>query len=156
MSKIDYQLQRQQSLTSLQVFLDKDYPELPKLIEFCNLYPVDTSWNSWTDNQEYIINISLLKRIIKIKRSYPKQIIITDLYQKIYPLNLLPIAEKVLIAYAGNIKFIWFFCLDKRLRMAVSIDNIWQPNPLILSCGWRSLSSIIKYFLYLNLAKWVC
>lgn len=141
-----YQLQRQQDLTSLKVFLDNEKSEVIKLIELLNLYPYNKDWHKWADNQGYILSVSN-KKEVSIKKYIPEQYTITDLYQNTSQINLINKSHKVLIAYGENdIKFIWFLCKDKLLRMAYYSNNKWYKNPLILSCGWKSLCSIIKNF----------
>lgn len=137
-------MNRSQDIQSVKAFLKENNIEF--LINYCNLYPVD-SWKRWTDHLGNFIQINKNKKITSFVFN-PLDLdeqIITDLFQYSRPEQIASISKKIFISEGEGYNFYWFLGEDNRLRLITSKEGFWIKNNPVMSCGINSILPIINF-----------
>ena len=147
-------MKRKQAIESVKAFLPND-KHIEKIINICDLYPVENSWKKWTDHLGSYIKLHKNKKVIAYIYSSKdtSEYIVTDLYFKSPPSSIVKISKWAFISFAQtgdipNIIFIWFLGNDNRLRLLSYKDGIWTRNHPPLISGIKALRFIIDNFNY--------
>jgi len=144
-------MKKEQAFESVKAYLPRN-KEIIKIIEVCDLYPMDDSWKKWTDHLGSYIHIFSKKNIKSfIYSPFDKsERIVTDLYFKSHPNKISEISKWAFISFGKdssvlNICFLWLLGKDNRLRLLSYSNGKWQKNYPPLISGIDTLHPIIKY-----------
>lgn len=143
-------MEKSKALASLKAFLSEESYVI-KIIELCNLYPVENSWKKWTDHLGNFITIYKNKKVNSSENQFKKskKIQVTDIFYKTKPLDIAKKSKQAFIAIGKNsqknqIVLVWFLGKDDRLRLVISCDGKWIQNHPPMICGIETLHTIVN------------
>lgn len=142
------------AIVNVQAYLPDD-KEIIKIIELCNLRPIEDDWRKWQDNCGNILFIRKNKIITTIKKSVflKKEPIITDIHFKASVDRIAKNSKFAMVSFAKskdnksllqNICFIWFLSNENKLRLLVFMRNEWIENQFPLCSGIKTLRTFVK------------
>jgi len=138
------------ALESIKAFLPNDHL-IGKIIELCNLHPVEKSWYRWTDHLGNFLQIHNNKKIVSFAQDpLGYEAIITDVYFKAAPSKLSQISNWAFISFgkdqtnAYNTLYAWFLGRDNRLRFCSFYNGTWLKNEPPLISGINTLRPVLK------------
>jgi hypothetical protein len=133
-----------QSLVNVKAFYAQNVKKSNVVIDImllCRLYPID-DWRHWTDHCGQTLSIADDKKLSIIKNK-SKEYIITDLYYKSYPKQILDISDKAVL----NDNNIWALGKDNRLRSLLYKDKVWINCAPLSSFNIKELYQAINVLL---------
>ena len=137
------------ALESIKAFLPDD-KLVGKIIELCDLHPIDKSWRKWTDHLGNFLQIRNKKVISFSQDPLGNEEIITDIYFKASPNKLSQISDWAFVSFGKdqtnsfNALYMWFLGRDKRLRFCSFHNGYWLKNEPPLISGVDTLRPVLK------------
>lgn len=134
-------MKRIQAIESLKAFVQND--DIINLIQWCDLFPIDSSWRRWTDHLGNFIKVRNNRTITSVENSaqQPKYII-TDIFFKAHPFKIASLSKRAFIITRADEYFVWFLGKDNRLRL-VTKRKTWTTNLSPLHLGADALLLVI-------------
>lgn len=138
-------MNRKQALASLQAYLPED-KEIIKIINLCDLQPVDESsngWREWCNQYSPYIKIQKNKKIVTRWKGQDWFAPQSDLYAYACPKDIAELSKKLLFIVDKDCFCLLFWGNDNRFRYRRYLDGMcWNDPPLFLPVD--DLRSFIK------------
>jgi hypothetical protein len=135
---------REKLIASAEAFLGERRAVVGEIIRACGLRPdEEDQWKTWVDDLGNSIKIYKNKEVKSFHHTN-KEKITSDLYFQSTPLKHCDISTKAVIFEKEDEYLVWFWGIDKRLRL-VSIKNEGYQKLAPLSYGFRMTRDVMLY-----------